>query len=56
MNTEPIIYDFQFKPRASREIQALPLRIQTRVLARIEEMSQNLKGDVKRLTDLINVT
>ena len=51
MSTEPIKYDLQFKPRASRDIEALPCRAQARVLTRIEEMSDNLKGDVKRLTD-----
>ena len=29
----------------------MPPRIQARVLARIEEMSNDLKGDVSRLTD-----
>ena len=43
-------YDIQFKPQAVRDIEDLPSRIQTRVLARIEEMSNDLKGDVKRLT------
>ena len=44
-------YDVQFKPRAVRDIEGLPSRIRARVLARIEEMSDDLKGDVKRLTD-----
>ncbi|NWF91409.1 MAG: type II toxin-antitoxin system RelE/ParE family toxin [Syntrophaceae bacterium] len=44
-------YDIQFKPRAVRDIERLPPRIQTQVLARIEEMSNDLKGDVKRLTN-----
>ena len=43
-------YDVQFKPRAVRDIERLPSRIQAQVLARIEEMSNDLKGDVKRLT------
>jgi mRNA interferase RelE/StbE len=41
-------YDIQFKPKAVRDIEGLPSRIQARVLARIEEMSNDLKGDVKR--------
>jgi mRNA interferase RelE/StbE len=45
-------YDIQFKPRAGRDIERLPIRIQTQVLARIEEMRIDLKGDVKRLTNL----
>jgi mRNA interferase RelE/StbE len=44
-------YDIQFKPRAVRDIERLPSRIQTQVLARIEDMSNDLKGDVKRLTN-----
>jgi len=44
-------YDIQFKPRALKDVSGLPSRIQARVLARIEEMSNDLKGDVKRLTD-----
>ncbi len=44
-------YDVQFKPKAVRDIEDLPSRIQARVLARIGEMSNDLKGDVKRLTN-----
>jgi len=44
-------YDVQFKPRAVRDIERLPSRIRAQVLARIEEMSNDLKGDVKRLTN-----
>ena len=43
-------YDIRFKPRAIKDIEGLPSRIQGRVLARIEDMSDDLKGDVKRLT------
>jgi mRNA interferase RelE/StbE len=48
---KPLRYDVQFKPRAVRDIERLPSRIQARVIARIEEMSDDLKGDVKRLTN-----
>jgi mRNA interferase RelE/StbE len=48
---KPLRYDVQFKPRAVRDIERLPSRIQAQVLARIEEMSNDLKGDVKRLTN-----
>ena len=34
-----------------RDIEGLPSRIQAKVFARIEEMSKDLKGDVKRLTN-----
>jgi len=44
-------YDVRFKPRAMKDIEDLPSRIQGRVLARIEELSDDLKGDVKRLTN-----
>ena len=44
-------YDIQFKPKAVRDIEGLPSRMRARVLARIEEMSNDLKGDVKRLTN-----
>ncbi len=44
-------YDVRFKPRAIIDIEGLPSRIQGRVLARIEEMSDDLKGDVRRLTN-----
>jgi mRNA interferase RelE/StbE len=44
-------YKIEFKPRAVKDIQAFPSIIRTRILARIEEMSDDLSGDVKRLTD-----
>jgi len=44
-------YDIQFKPKSVKDIESLPSRIQARVLARIEEMSNDLKGDVRRLTN-----
>jgi len=44
-------YHVRFKPSAIKDIEGLPSRIQGRVLARIEEMSDGLKGDVKRLTN-----
>ena len=45
-------YNVQFKPRAVKDIEGLPSRIQAQILARIEEMSNDLKGDVRRLTIL----
>ena len=44
-------YDIQFKPKAMRDIEGLPSRTQARILAGIEETSNDLKGDVKRLTN-----
>lgn len=43
-------YDVQLKPGAIKDIKRMPARIQSRVLAKIETMSTDLKGDVKRLT------
>ena len=44
-------YEVRFKPRAIKDIEGLPAPTQGRILARIEEMSDDLKGDVKRLTN-----
>ena len=44
-------YDVRFKPRAIKDIESLPSRIQGQILTRIEEMRDGLKGDVKRLTN-----
>jgi mRNA interferase RelE/StbE len=44
-------YTVQFKPRATKDIEALNAKFQLRVIKKIEEMSDNLKGDVKHLTD-----
>ena len=44
-------YDVQFKPRAVKDIERLPARIQATILAGIDDMSNGLKGDVKRLTN-----
>ncbi|MCX5804378.1 MAG: type II toxin-antitoxin system RelE/ParE family toxin [Proteobacteria bacterium] len=44
-------YNIKFKPRAVKDIEAFHSRIQGRILDKIEEMSDNLRGDVKRLTD-----
>ena len=44
-------YKIEFKPRAIKDFETFPFRIQQRILAGIEKMSDNLSGDVKRLTD-----
>jgi mRNA interferase RelE/StbE len=44
-------YDIQFKPRAVKDIGRLSSRVQLQILKVIEAMSNNLKGDVKRLTN-----
>jgi mRNA interferase RelE/StbE len=44
-------YNIEFKPKAVKDFEAFPSRIQQRILAGIEKMGDNLSGDVKRLTD-----
>jgi mRNA interferase RelE/StbE len=44
-------YDIQFKPKAIRDLKSLPAHMQNRILTRIEDMSNDLKGNVKRLTN-----
>ena len=44
-------YHIQFKPRAQKDLRALPPQAQERILARIEALKNNLTGDVKRLTN-----
>jgi len=43
-------YDVQFKPAAVKDIKGIPARTQSRILAKIEAMSDDLKGNVTRLT------
>ena len=44
-------YTIQFKPRAIKDIESLTSKLQLRIIKNIEDMSNNLKGDVKHLTD-----
>ena len=44
-------YKIHFKPQSVKDFEALSLKFQKSILARIEDMSDNLHGDVKRLTD-----
>ncbi|MBI2831224.1 MAG: type II toxin-antitoxin system RelE/ParE family toxin [Chloroflexi bacterium] len=44
-------YAVKFKPRAVKDVESLTPPIRSRVIKKIEEMSDNLKGDVKHLTD-----
>lgn len=46
-----MIYDIQFKPRAVKDLEDFPYRIQRRLLEKIEALRDHLFGDVKRLTD-----
>jgi mRNA interferase RelE/StbE len=44
-------YNVQFKPRAVKDIERLSSRIQFQIIKGIEAMSDDLTGDVKRLTN-----
>jgi len=44
-------YNIQFKPRAVKDIERLSSRIQLQIIKGIEAMSDDLKGNVKRLTN-----
>jgi mRNA interferase RelE/StbE len=44
-------YEIEFKPRALKDIEALPTDRRRRILARIEMLASDLAGDVKRLTE-----
>jgi len=46
-------YDVNFRPQATRDMKKLDSRIAQRILVKIEEMKQDLRGDVKRLKDYI---
>ena len=46
-------YDFEFKPRAVRELERLPKLQRRRMVAKIEQLADNLQGDVKRLTNFM---
>jgi len=44
-------YNVQFKPRAVKDIERLSSRIQFQIIKGIGAMSDDLTGDVKRLTN-----
>jgi len=46
-----MIYEIEFKPRALKDLKALPKAMQRRIIARIEALRNDLAGDVKKLTD-----
>ncbi|MDI6738765.1 MAG: type II toxin-antitoxin system RelE/ParE family toxin, partial [Candidatus Edwardsbacteria bacterium] len=52
LGNSAIHYDVQFKPQAVKDLRGISPHLHHRILARIEEMSAGLKGDVKRLTGL----
>ena len=44
-------YAIDFKPRAVKDLRALPKKAQRRILDKIEMMGDDLAGDVKQLTN-----
>ena len=44
-------YQVEFKPKAIKDLESLPVEVQNRVLTKIELMQNNLTGDVERLTN-----
>jgi mRNA interferase RelE/StbE len=46
-----MIYEIEFKPRALKDLKALPESAKRRVIAKIEALRNELAGDVKRLTN-----
>jgi mRNA interferase RelE/StbE len=46
-----MIYEIEFKPRALKDLKALPDSAKRRVIAKIETLRNDLAGDVKRLTN-----
>jgi mRNA interferase RelE/StbE len=44
-------YDFEFKPRAVKELERLPVAQRRRIVAKVEQLADSLRGDVKRLTN-----
>ena len=46
-----MIYEIEFKPRALKDLKALPKSDQGRIIARIEALRNDLAGDAKKLTN-----
>lgn len=44
-------YQVKFKPKAIKELEKLSSQEKTRIIAKIEIMADNLKGDIKKLTN-----
>lgn len=44
-------YDIEFKPRALKDLKALPAGEARRIIAKIEVLCDGLAGDVKKLTN-----
>jgi mRNA interferase RelE/StbE len=46
-----VTFAIEFKPRALKDLEALPQRESRQIVRRIEFLKNGLKGDVKRLTN-----
>ena len=44
-------YEIEFKSRAVKDLQSISKTTQTKILAKIQAMEDDLKGDVKKLTN-----
>ena len=44
-------YEIEFKPKAIKDLDSLQPDIARRIVEKIAHLSQNLEGDVKRLTN-----
>jgi mRNA interferase RelE/StbE len=44
-------YQIEFKPKAIKDLQQVPVNIKERIISKIEVMQDDLQGDVKRLTN-----
>lgn len=44
-------YKIEFKPKAIKDLEKLPVDIRERIISKIEAMQDDLQGDVKRLTN-----
>ncbi len=44
-------YEVEFKPRAIKDLRKIEKANQKRIIARITELTNNLSGNVKRLTN-----
>lgn len=45
-----MVYSLEFRPRAAKDLNALPGDIQRRIMRKLDRMRIDLAGDVKRLT------
>ena len=46
-----VIYQVEFKPRAIKDLKALPSAEHRRVISKLEALQNDLGGDVKQLTN-----